>query len=204
MKNNLLLILFLISSVTVLAQKPETTYTTVEHYKPKNEKETYDAAQNRERFFQKYEFNTSIIGNTETDDPNTSYNESRPWFTVNGLGFKYGIGAHKDKWVAVSAHTGIDWKANERLVAVPVYGNVSLNPLVSEDMRLVLQAGLGRGFAVGRGNMQGLYQKYSLGLETDTDTNDFGLFVEVSSYRFNLHYNQDTLLFNIGGYVKIF
>ncbi|MCL9804170.1 hypothetical protein NAT51_01445 [Flavobacterium amniphilum] len=204
MKNKVLFALFLIATATVFAQKPQTTYTTVEHYKPKNEKETYDSGQNSERFFHKFDLNTSIIGNTKADDPSTSYNESRPWFTLNGIGFKYGIGAHKDKWVSVSAHTGFDWKANERLVAVPVYGNVSLNPSVSEDMRLILQTGIGHGFAIGRGNMQGLYQRYALGLETDNENTDFSIFVEVSSYRFHLHNVQDTLLFNIGGSLKVF
>ena len=202
MKTNLLAMLLFVVSTAAYAQKNETTYTTVGQYKPGNEKESYDSKQERDRFFHQYELNTSLIGNTQSDNPSTSYDESRPWFIPNGLGFKYGIGVHKDKWFALSAHTGIDWKANERLVAVPVYGNISLNPLLGDDTRLVLQAGLGRGFAIGRGNMQGKYQKYTLGLESDN--NDIGIFIEVSSYNFKLHQSNYTELFNIGGYVKVF
>ncbi|MCL9808333.1 hypothetical protein [Flavobacterium luminosum] len=195
MKNRFFLLVIFLFSLTVSSQN-NTNYVTVEGNGSNKERN----AENR--FFQQYELNTSIIGNTESDDPNTSFDESRPWFLANGLGFKYGLGVHKNKWLSLSAHTGFDWKANERLVAVPVYGNISLSPLLGDDVRLVLQTGLGRGFAVGRGNMQGKYQKYSLGFESDA--NDFGLFIEVSSYRFNLHYNENTLLFNIGGYIKTF
>lgn len=188
-----LLFLFLISSYISYSQQPETTYVTINQ---DSEKRPVSPV------FTQIEINTSLIGNTESDDPSTSYDESRPWFLPNGIGIKYGMGIHKNRWVSLSMHSGIDWKANERLVAIPVYGNLRLSPKVSHDTRLVFQAGLGRGYAIGRGDMQGKYQKYTLGIESDK--NDLGLFIEVAGYSFNLHQNEITGLFNIGFYIHNF
>ena len=193
MKINFFSVFFLIISITINAQEDGTTYITINQEKEKRPVSPV---------FSQLEINTSLIGNTEEDDPYTSYDESRPWFIPNGIGVKYGVGVHKNRWVSLSMHSGIDWKANERLIAIPIYGNLRLSPKIGPDTRLVLQTGLGRGYAIGRGNMQGRYEKYTLGLESDE--NNLGLFVEVSGYSFGLHRNEVTALFNIGFYIHNF
>lgn len=185
-----------------MAQTPETIYIEKEHYTPKNETESYDGAKEKEYFFSQLDINTSLIVNQRQDDPETSIREDRPLFLPNSLGIKFGRGVHKDRWFGISAHSGFDWKFNERLFLVPVYGNFTLSPDLGGDSRLVFQAGYGKGFAIGRGQSQGKYQKYSLGLESDE--NNFGIFIEIAWYDFNVYRGSTTDFFNIGIYKKFY
>jgi hypothetical protein len=101
-----------------------------------------------------------------------------------------------------SLHAGIDWKGNEKLVAVPLYGNLRLSPFFREDStRLVLNLGYGRGYALGRGSMQGKYRRINLCLESE---DDFGFLFEIAGYDFSLHNQPTTTLFNIGFYMRDF
>lgn len=83
----------------------------------------------------------------------------------NGLGSKIGYGVHYRKWLTLGIHSGLDWKWDDKLVAVPVYLNLGLSPKVGPETRIMLQAGYGKGFALGRGNLNGEYKKIKLGIE---------------------------------------
>lgn len=132
-----------------------------------------------------FDIAVSITGNPNRDssiDPEES-DYSNAFFIPNGLGSQIGYGVHYKKWLTFGVHSGINWRWNNKLVAVPVFLNLGLNPKVGVETRIMLQAGYGKGFALGRGNLNGEYKKLKLGIGSD----DFTLFAEISDYAFPLH-----------------
>lgn len=102
----------------------------------------------------------------------------------DGLTVHGGYGVHLKSWVGVSANIGIDWLATQKLVSVPLYGAVTFNPQIWEETNIYLQAGYGRSFALGRGNLSGSYFKARLGLIRDNNTS---LYLEISGNDFPLN-----------------
>jgi hypothetical protein len=70
------------------------------------------------------------------------------------------------------------------LVCVPVYANFRLSPKVGKETRIYAQLGYGKSFAIGRGNLSGLYRKMSVGIE---NADGISIFVAFSAQ--NLIYN---------------
>lgn len=132
-----------------------------------------------------FDIAVSITGNPNRDNSIDSEESSysNAFFIPNGLGSQIGYGVHYKKWLTLGVHSGIDWKWDNKLVAVPVFLNFGLNPKVGPETRIMLQAGYGKGFALGRGNLNGEYKKLKLGIGSD----DFTLFAEISDYAFPLH-----------------
>lgn len=110
--------------------------------------------------------------------PDGSRNKS--WFLPDGLSSKVGFGIHKNKWILLGIHLGIDWKATEQLVAIPVYGNFRLSPKIGNETRIYTQIGYGKSFAIGRGNLSGTYRKLSLGFQ---NSDDFSIFIEFAEHQ---------------------
>ncbi len=135
-------------------------------------------------FFQ-FDLSFPLKANTNKNDPNYKNNS---WFLPDGLSAKFGYGLQHKKWIGLSLHSGIDWKGNEKMVVIPVYGNLRISPGFGNGSRITLQAGFGKGFALGRGNLSGNYQKYSIGFETE---DDLILFAELSNYDIKIgNFNQ--------------
>ncbi|WP_289663464.1 hypothetical protein [Flavobacterium panacagri] len=135
--------------------------------------------------YTQFDIAVSITGNPDRDnsiDPNES-SYSNAFFVPNGLGSQIGYGVHYKKWLTLGIHSGMDWKWDNKLVAVPVFLNLGLNPKVGVDTRIMLQAGFGKGFALGRGNLNGEYKKLKLGIGSD----EFTIFAEISDYAFPIH-----------------
>lgn len=135
--------------------------------------------------YTEFDIAASITGNPNRDN---SYNypestSSNAFLVPNGLGSKIGYGVHYRKWLTFGIHSGIDWKWDSKLVAVPVFLNFGLNPKIGPETRIMLQAGYGKGFALGRGNLNGEYKKIKLGIGSD----DFTIFAEISDYAFPLY-----------------
>lgn len=147
----------------------QTTYITVENKKKKPESPV----------FVQCEFALPFRLNENRGAVNLNGTQNNDWFIPNGLSASIGLGLQKNKWIAISAHSGIDWIVTQKIVAIPIYGNLRLSPRIYDDSRLVLQIGLGKGFAIGQGNLYGNFQKYSLGYETDEDLN---VFIVASGY----------------------
>jgi hypothetical protein len=151
------------------AQEDKTTYTTIEEKKQKSIP-----------FFTQFDANIPFrLNENRGEIINGSRNNY--WFLPNGLCVSAGFGIQQQKWIAISAHSGLDWLGTQKLVAVPLYINFRISPRIYEDSRLVLQAGFGRGFALGRGDLSGAFQKYSLGFENDDDLN---IYIVLSGYDF--------------------
>ena len=167
MKHHLLFILlFLLATSTIYAQERKFTYI------------QFDVA-------------ISITGNPDRDEPEAYEGEKKPFLIPNAIGSTLGYGVHYKQWLTLGIHSGLDWKWDDKLVAVPVYLNLGLSPKVGDGTRITMQLGYGKGFALGRGNLNGDYKKARLGLTADDTT----LFIEVTDYGFPLHdYNTVTSL----------
>ena len=76
-------------------------------------------------FFTQFDVTIPIVGNPDAHKEyiNGIKNTNRNWFVPDGINAKIGYGIQQSRWVGLSLHTGIDWKATEKLVAVPVYAN---------------------------------------------------------------------------------
>ena len=182
----LLLALLMLCSPFAFAQKPDTVFTT---YSDPNEKEAKP-----QPYFLQVSLSIPIRANPystdETYNDNGTVNdpENKPtvldYIIPDGLGAHIGYGLQLKSWVGISANTGIDWMASEQLVSAPVYGSIFFNPQIWEEYNITLQAGVGKAFALGRGNLSGTYQKYRLGFIQD---NHGSLYLEANSYDFPIH-----------------
>lgn len=153
------------------------------------------------RTFLQFDASVPFAVNIHRGETYADGSKNTAWFLPNGLSGKFGFGIQQNKWIGVSLHTGIDWKIDEKLVAVPMFGNLRISPGLGNGSRITLQAGLGKGFALGRGNLVGTYQKYSIGIETDED---FILFAEVSGYDFKILNRTSVYSFSLGIALRTF
>jgi hypothetical protein len=129
----------------------------------------------------KFDLSVPLRGNPHRDEVNPYTGEKGYWFVPDGISTKIGYGIHLDQWLLVGVDTGIDWKISTPIVAVPVYGNLRISPLVGEETRIYLQVGYGKCFAIGRGRLAGEYRRFSLGVESS----DTSLFIDVALFGFN-------------------
>ena len=151
--------------------------------------------------FYQFEIAIPLVGNPNRNEEISEEITDRSWFIPDGISSKFGYGIQHNKWIATSIHSGIDWKATYKLVAIPVYGNLRLSAGIGNGYRITAQAGFGRGFALGRGNLNGNYTRVSLGFETDED---FIFFVEGSSYNFKLKNENSIGLISLGVALRTF
>lgn len=151
-------------------------------------------AQNKPHFYKQFDFAIALRGNQDNENDNSGTDENY-WFLPDGVSGKIGFGFHQNRWLALGIHTGIDWQASEKLVAVPVFANVRVSPRIGENTRIYLQAGYGKSFAIGRGNLSGDYKKISLGIES---ADGVSLFIELAQHGFTLHHIQNINMVSIG------
>jgi hypothetical protein len=174
--------------------KPETVFITVSDP---------DEKPAPEYFFSQLAVSIPLRGNPSNgQDDGYPYNGGeKPDETVfdyvlpDGLSAHMGYGVHFRSWVAISANAGIDWIASEKLVTAPVYMSLLFNPQIWEEYNVYLQAGYGKAFALGRGDLAGDYMKFRIGLVRD---NEGSLFLDLSGYDFPLHGNVAVPVFSIG------
>ena len=174
--------------------KPETVFVTVSDPDEKTKSEY---------FFSQLAVSITLRGNPSNgQDDNYPYNggeksESTVFDYVlpDGLSAHMGYGVHYRSWVGLSANGGIDWLASEKLVTAPVYMSLLFNPQIWEEYNVYFQAGYGRAFALGRGDLSGSYMKLRLGLSQD---NEGSLFLDLSGYDFPLHDHTAVPVFSVG------
>ena len=151
--------------------------------------------------FLQFDISIPLAANVNRGETFVDGSKNTTWFLPNGLSSKFGFGIQQNKWIGIGLHTGIDWNINQKLVAVPLFGNLRLSPGFGNGTRLTLQVGYGKGFALGRGNLVGYYQKYSIGIENDEDTI---IFAEISGYDFNNYFKTKVYSFSLGIAIRTF
>jgi len=146
--------------------------------------------------FSNFSFSLPFRANPEygTNDPYTG-EQNKSWFLPDGLNFQGGFGFHTGQTIALSLNAGIDGMISPKLVAAPVYGSIILRPKFNDDTAMIFQYGIGKAFALGRGDLSGLYQKYRLGF---TDDENLGFFVEANYYGFGVYDIKQVSTISIG------
>ncbi|NHN27005.1 hypothetical protein FIA58_015080 [Flavobacterium jejuense] len=115
--------------------------------------------------FTQFDLTIPFKGNKKRGETFADGSTNDNWFIPDGVGAKFGYGLHHNKWIGVSVNSGIDFYASYKLIALPVFTNFRISPKIGQETRITAQYGLGQSFAIGRGNLQGSYQKASIGLE---------------------------------------
>lgn len=144
--------------------------------------------------FSQFEITIPLKGNDTYGEIDDYGNRSDYMIVPDGISTKFGYGIHHNKWIGLSIHSGIDWKITPKLVSVPVYAQVTFNPIISGETRLLIQSGFGQSFALGRGSLSGNYYKARLGITTDSD---ISVFLDASFYGFEIH-QQEMGSFSLG------
>jgi hypothetical protein len=165
--------------------------------------ESYDSKDidKKRTTFTQFDVAVSLKANANYGEINQFGTRNDYWFHPNGVSAKFGYGIQHKKWVAISAHSGIEYIGREKLVAVPVYANLRISPSIGYDNRIVLQAGYGMGFALGRGDLSGAYKKLSISYESDQDVN---IFIEISGYNMPIHNSSSVGTISIGVSLRTF
>ena len=143
--------------------------------------------------FSQFEITIPLKGNDTYGEIDGNGNRSNYLIVPDGISSKFGYGIHHNKWIGISIHSGIDWKITPKLVAVPVYGQFTFNPKIGNETGILFQVGMGKSYAIGRGNLSGNYHKIRLGLSDS----DLSLFIDVSSHGFQIRGN-DMGSFSVG------
>lgn len=124
-------------------------------------------SQRKKLTFAQFDISLAFQPNEQFDQPTLNGERRQSRFVPVGIASNIGYGIHYKQWIGLSANAGLIFIGNEKLVAVPAYLNIRLSPKISEDSRITLQYGLGQSFAIGRGNLNGTYQKISVGYENN-------------------------------------
>lgn len=159
--------------------------------------QTYSAPEEKEYgvFFTQVALGVPLNLNPHRGEVDPATGESGSWFIPDGISLHGGAGIHLKKWIGISANTGIDWRIKQKLVSVPIYGMLTVNPHFNKETSILLQAGLGQAYALGRGNLNGTYQKYRLGIMFD---DDMCIFIDGSLFGYPLKDIRETGTFTIG------
>jgi hypothetical protein len=135
--------------------------------------------------FTQFEISVPLQGNKNRGEiyPDGTVNNS--WFVPDGVNANFGYGLHINKWLGLSANSGIGMKLSEKLVVAPVFSNLRIMPKIGEETRIGLDVGFGQTFALGRGNLSGTFKRVKLNLEAY----EFQIFLEILSYGIDLNKN---------------
>lgn len=145
-------------------------------------------SQNKKFTYIQFDVAIPIKGNPDRGETDLNGNTNNLWFLPDGLSSKIGYGIHHNKWISLGIHSGVDWRWTDKLVVVPIFGNLKLSPKISDDTRIALQLGLGKAMALGRGDLMGDYKKISLGVQTP---DDLIIFIELSHYAIPINNQKD-------------
>ena len=133
--------------------------------------------------FAQFEISIPLQGNKNRGDQFADGTSNNNWFLPDGINANFGYGIHYKKVIGLSANTGIGMKLSEKLLIAPIFANLRIMPKVGEETRLGIDLGLGQSFALGRGNLQGTFQRAKLNLESDGRQ----LFIEFVSFGINFN-----------------
>ena len=136
--------------------------------------------------FTQFELSLPLAANPNRDQVDENTNEKQSFFILDGICAKFGYGIHYEEWVGISLNTGIDWSIYNKLVSVPVYTQFTLNPKFSDENGILVQAGIGKSFAIGKNGLNGTYKKLRLGVIFD----DIALFADFSTFGFKINNNE--------------
>lgn len=121
-----------------------------------------------------------------------------------GVNLNFGFGYQYKKLAGIGVHTGINAHWDEKLVTCPLYGNFRFSPKIRENSAIVLQAGYGKAFALGRGNLNGDYKKISVGYANTKDALFGSINIEYTELGFPIHQREHLRSLALGVTIVLF
>ena len=154
---------FVFFSITTFSQTQKDTITDRKSHLNTNKEQEKSKPLSKNGSFFIFDLSIPFRGNETYGEIDENGNRSDYWFLPDGIGAKLGYGIHFNELIGLSLNTGLDVVAQQKLVSVPVYASIVLTPKISGENTLLLQYGLGKSFALGRGNLSGYYNKFRIG-----------------------------------------
>ncbi len=158
-------------------------------------------SQSNKKAYTQFDISIPLKGNPNRENPEINTSKNNSFFIPDGLSSKFGYGYHHNKWILLGIHTGFDWKISEKLVAVPLFANLRLSQIIGDDMRIYIQTGFGKSFAIGRGSLNGNYKKISLGIEK---SDDLSFYIELSDHVLKYNSLKSVPIISIGMAITTF
>jgi len=125
---------------------------------------------------------------------NTGRTESFRKKFFNGLQANYGYGVAYNEWLRLSVNTGIHWMLEEKVVSLPAFSSIAFAPRISDELRIIAEYSIGYSTALGRGNLNGVFQRGRLGLEIN---DGITLYFNITDHGYRIK-NQPVSEFGIG------
>jgi len=190
---------FVLVSITSFSQTQKDTITDKKsHLESYNEQEKSKPLSENGQFFI-FDISVPFRGNETYGEIDENGNRSDYWFLPDGIGAKFGYGIHFSEWIGLSLNTGFDVVAQQKLFSVPVYASIVLTPRINDDVSLLFQYGLGKSFAIGRGNLSGYYNKFRIGVG-----DEIIIFADVSLNGFAVRNIENTGSISLGLTIPVF
>ncbi|OIQ21675.1 MAG: hypothetical protein BM557_02435 [Flavobacterium sp. MedPE-SWcel] len=180
---NLLCLVFIFLAIPVFAQEDKDDTIFITSTKTRKKEKSKDVFVP----FTQLAFSIPLKATPDNDFDDDPDNEVSVFDYVlpDGIGAHFGYGIFYNYWLGISANAGVDHVNKQRLFAAPVYAMLTITGDITDERSILLQAGLGHAFALGRGDLSGTYQKYHIGISV---SEKIYLFAEANLYGFSLPY----------------
>lgn len=191
--------LFTFLSITTFSQTQKDIITDKKsHLESYKEQEKSKPLSENGQFFI-FDISVPFRGNETYGEIDENGNRSDYWFLPDGIGAKFGYGIHFSEWIGLSLNTGFDVVAQQKLFSVPIYASIVLTPRINDDVSLLIQYGIGKSFAIGRGNLSGYYNKFRIGVG-----DEIIIFADVSLNGFAVRNIENTGSISLGLTIPVF
>lgn len=101
-----------------------------------------------------------------------------------GINAIVGYGLNYHNRLGIGLHSGLNTRWDEKLVAVPVFGNFRFSPMIGKNHFISMQVGYGKAFGLGRGDLSGDYKRINVGLGNTSEIIRGAIFVEYNEMDF--------------------
>lgn len=106
-------------------------------------------------------------------DGNTGKMSEPSKFVLAGIGAQYEYGMMYNNWLKLGALSGIYANIFDSTYSIPIAASLSLAPKIGTETRIFGKFAYGWNTAIGRGNKNGNFSNYQLGIEFENDTKIF-------------------------------
>jgi len=118
-------------------------------------------------------------------------------FVLAGFGGQYEYGISYNNWLRLGALTGIYANIYDSTYSFPFAGSLTLAPKIGTESRIFGKFAFGWNTAIGRGNKNGNFSNYQLGIEFDGDAK---IFIFATNHDFQIkNTNYSTIGIGFGG-----
>lgn len=78
--------------------------------------------------YTQFEISIPLQGNNNRGEVFPDGSTNNNWFIPDGINANFGYGIHFNKWIGISANSGIGMMISEKLIMTPVFSNLRIMP----------------------------------------------------------------------------